>query len=102
MPDIDAAELNSRINNSEKLMIIDVRDELEYHTFNIGGNNIPLGKLVSVLDDLGFSPEDEIIVVCKMGLRSNTAKHILQQNGYHNVKNLKGGLQAIQKLKYKQ
>lgn len=98
--DITAAELNERLNRDETIIILDVREELEFHTYNIGGQNIPLGKLPSVLEDMDWEKDDEIIVVCKMGLRSKTGKHILQQNGYQNVKNLEGGLIAIQKLKY--
>jgi len=98
--DITAAALVERLNKGEALNLLDVRDELEYHTYNIGSENIPLGKLPSVLDDLDWDKDEEIIVVCKMGMRSKTGKHILQQGGYKNVKNLEGGLTAIQKLKY--
>lgn len=96
--DITAATLLERIQQGETLNLLDVRDELEFHTYNIGGSNIPLGKLPSLLDDLEWDKSDEIIVVCKIGLRSKTGKHILQQNGYQNVKNLEGGLTAIQKI----
>ena len=99
--DITASDLNERITQGETLNILDVRDELEYHTYNIGGENIPLGKLPSVLDELDWDKDDEIIVICKMGLRSKTGKHILQQNGYQNVKNLEGGLTALQRLNSK-
>ncbi|EHQ30879.1 rhodanese-like domain-containing protein [Mucilaginibacter paludis] len=99
--DISATNLNDRINQGETLNLLDVRDEMEYHTYNIGGQNIPLGKLPSELDELEWNKSEEIIVVCKMGLRSKTGKHILQQNGYLNVKNLEGGLLALQKLNNK-
>jgi len=96
--DITADELLQRLNAGEPLYLLDVREELEYHTFNIGGLNIPLGKLATHLDDLEWNKEEEIIVMCKIGMRSNTGKLILQQNGYTNVKNLKGGLIALQRL----
>jgi len=99
--DITATILKQRIDDGETLNLLDVRDELEYHTYNIGGENIPLGKLPSHLDDLDWDKDEEIIVICKMGLRSKTGKHILQQSGYQNVKNLEGGLTAIQKLNSK-
>jgi rhodanese-related sulfurtransferase len=99
--DINAATLLQRIKEGEDLNLLDVRDELEYHTYNIGGSNIPLGRLPRMLDDLDWDKTDEIIVICKIGLRSHTAKHLLEQNGYHNVKNLYGGLTAIQKLNTK-
>jgi len=96
--DITAAQLSARLKNDETPYILDVREELEYHTFNIGGVNVPLGKLPGALEDLELGTADEIIVVCKMGLRSKTGKIILQQQGYTNVKNLEGGLIALQKL----
>lgn len=99
--DITAATLLQRMQQGENIILLDVRDELEYHTYNIGGINIPLGKLPSELEDLEWDKNDEIIVFCKIGMRSKTAKHILEQNGYQNVKNLEGGLTAIQKLNIK-
>jgi rhodanese-related sulfurtransferase len=99
--DISAAALNDRIKQGEALNLLDVRDELEYHTYNIGGLNIPLGKLPADIDELDWNKNDEIIVICKMGLRSKTGKLILSQNGYQNVKNLEGGLMALQKLNNK-
>ena len=96
---INATELLSRLNNGEQLNLIDVRGAMEFHTYNIGGNNIPLPKLEQGINDLHYNKTDEIIVICKVGLRSKTAQTILQQNGYQNVKNLAGGLVAIQKIK---
>jgi adenylyltransferase/sulfurtransferase len=96
---INAADLFIRINNGEPLNLIDVREAMEYHTYNIGGQNIPLSKLEQSTNALDYNKTDEIIVICKIGLRSQTAQTILQQNGYQNVKNLAGGLIALQKLK---
>ncbi len=96
---INAAELLERLNSGEALNLIDVREAMEYHTYNIGGNNIPLSALAGKMDNLGYNKTDELIVICKVGLRSQTAQTLLLQNGYQNVKNLKGGLVAIQKLK---
>ena len=99
MDQIDAPSLLTRIQNGEELNLIDVREEIEYHTYNIGGKNIPLSALSAHLSDLNYNKTDEIIVICKVGLRSQTAQNILQQHGYQNVKNLTGGLISVQKLK---
>jgi len=96
--DITADELLQRLNAGEILHLLDVREELEYYTFNIGGLNLPLGKLATNLDDLQWDKDEEIIIMCKIGMRSNTGKLILQQHGYTNVKNLKGGLIAFKRL----
>jgi rhodanese-related sulfurtransferase len=95
---INAADLLARLNNGEQLNLIDVRETIEYHTYNIGGHNIPLSKLEQSINELGYNKTDELIVMCKVGLRSETAQTILQQNGYQDVKNLTGGLIALQKL----
>lgn len=97
---ISALKLNVRLKSGETLQILDVRDELEFHTFNIGGSNIPLCKLTELVNELAWDKEKEIIVVCKVGLRSKTGKLIMGNMGYKNVKNLEGGLIAIQKLNY--
>ena len=95
---IDANSLLTRLRNGEELNLLDVREEIEYHTYNIGGKNLPLSALTENLSNLNYNKTDEIIVICKVGLRSQTAQNILQQHGYQNVKNLTGGLIAVQKL----
>jgi rhodanese-related sulfurtransferase len=97
MIDIDAREVYVRLQNGEHLNLLDVRGEMEYHTFNIGGKNIPLPHLQESIDDLEWNKNDEIIVICKVGLRSSTAKSILELKGYKNIRNLAGGLIAWQK-----
>jgi rhodanese-related sulfurtransferase len=98
MKDIDAKELFVRLQNGEHLNLLDVRGQIEYHTFNMGGKNIPLPYLQENLDDLEWNTDDEIIVICKVGLRSATAKSILELKGYKNIRNLTGGLIAWQKI----
>ena len=97
-PDIKAAELLERLNNNEGLYILDVREPIEFHTYNIGGVNIPVGQLAGRLDELQWDEHDEIILICKAGIRSRTAQSILQQNSYTNTRNLTGGLTALQRL----
>src|ERR1700710_769435 len=101
MKPIEAYELLSRLNKGEKLNLLDVREEIEYHTYNIGGENIPLSKFKENIDQIFYNKSDEIIVICMVGLRSETAAEILIENGYRQVRNLKGGLMSLQKLKRK-
>jgi rhodanese-related sulfurtransferase len=95
---INAGELINRLKNGEAMNLLDVRDVIEYSTYNIGGKNVPLSKLPGYMSELGYNKTDEIIVICKVGLRSETACTLLNQNGYENVRNLSGGLIAIQKI----
>ena len=101
MTDINAEEIFVRLQNGEHLNLLDVRGEMEYQTFNIGGKNIPLPRLLENLNELDWNKDEEIIVICKVGLRSTTAKSILEMNGYKNIRNLSGGLIAFQKNQQK-
>lgn len=98
MSDLSAQELKSLIDSNNTPYILDVRERLEYFSYNIGGTLIPLGTLPDRLEELPEDLEQEIIVVCQKGLRSRTAQKILQQAGYTNVKNLKGGLSAFHRI----
>ncbi len=98
MSPISATEFMNRLKNGEPVNLLDVREEIEYATYNIGGKNIPLSVLPHSINQLAYNKTDEIIVICKIGLRSETARLLLNQNGYQNARNLSGGLIAIQKL----
>lgn len=99
MKQISAEELKNRIENGEKLNIIDVREPAEYAEYNIGGKLIPLGKIASMqIDELEDLKDQELILHCKGGSRSSQACLILEQVGFTNVANLTGGVMAFQKL----
>jgi adenylyltransferase/sulfurtransferase len=100
MEAIDAKELTERLQNGEELNLLDVREELEYLTFNIGGKNLPVSRLLTALNELSYNKNDEVIVICTVGKRSETACNLLTENGYKNVRNLAGGLIALQKIKH--
>jgi rhodanese-related sulfurtransferase len=51
---ITVDELKRRLDLDESLQIIDVREQLEFHTFNIGGENIPLAKLLAEVNELDY------------------------------------------------
>jgi len=98
--EIDAVELLNRINKGEKLNLLDVREALEFHSFNIGGSNVPLKGLSEQAESTWHDKGDEIIVICSAGLRSVTAAILLAEKGYTRVRNLTGGLLALRKLQH--
>ncbi len=100
--EIDAQELSTRLENKdESLLILDVRETIEFHTYNIGGTNIPVAQLDQALERSNWNKSNEIIVICQAGIRSETACNILQQHGFEHARNLKGGLLALQRLRSK-
>src|SRR5687768_6351092 len=87
----DVKELKRKIDAKEDFFLLDVREPNEYQIGKIPGSTlIPLGE---VPQRVGEIPRDkEIVVHCKMGGRSAKAAAYLRQQGYSNVKNLKGGI----------
>ncbi len=87
----DVNELKRKIDAKEDFFLLDVREPNEFQIGRIPGSTlIPLGEVPQRVSEI---PRDkEIVVHCKMGGRSAKAAAFLRQQGYKNVKNLKGGI----------
>ena len=91
--DITAQELAERLAHGDKLRLIDVREPLEVEISHLEGSDlIPLDQLPSRLSELESS--QEIVLICRAGIRSVRALGVLIKAGFRNVKNLKGGINA--------
>lgn len=100
LTDISAEEFNKRVIIPLSFHIIDVREVIEFQTFNLGGRNMPLGTLMKNIEELTGLEEKELVVICQHGLRSETASELLRNQGFKNVRNLVGGILALRKLNY--
>ena len=100
LTDISAKEFNLRNIVPIPFHIIDVREVIEFQTFNLGGRNIPLGTLLKNNEELAGLEEQELVLICQHGLRSETARELLIKLGFKNVRNLTGGILALRKLNY--
>lgn len=97
MENISAEEVKQRIDKSETLNLVDVREPHEHDEFNIGGILLPLGDIRAMQTDAIEELKDqEVIVYCKSGNRSGQAAMLLETYGFQNVKNLTGGMMAWQ------
>ncbi|UOQ74880.1 rhodanese-like domain-containing protein [Hymenobacter cellulosilyticus] len=95
MNDITPEELKQRQAAGETPIILDVRETWENEEGRIeGSQNIPLGSLPEKIADLEELKDQEIIVHCKGGGRSASAKALLTQHGFSHVRNLLGGYSA--------
>ena len=78
--------------NTEQIILLDVRAEEEYRTEYIpGAINIPLPELENRIGELDMSKT--VIVYCKSGSRSGTASETLAQHGFI-VYNMLDGINA--------
>jgi adenylyltransferase/sulfurtransferase len=97
IPEISVQELKERLDRSENLLIVDVRNPNEYEIARINqAVLIPLSEIengpgvLKVKELLNGSP---LVVHCKMGGRSAKALQILREHGIEGL-NLKGGINA--------
>ncbi len=98
LDDITVQELKKRMDAGESIALIDVREIYEHQEFNIGGELVPLGKLMNTASSLDIPRDAEVVVYCRSGNRSDMGKHILLMNGYTKPRNLLGGMIAWQEM----
>ncbi len=90
--EIDASELSQWVNDpSQSVRVIDVRQMNEIATGTVPkAEPLPLHTLPARVHEL--SRDQKLVVVCRSGARSAPACMFLQQNGFSNVYNLRGGM----------
>ena len=85
-------KLKKKLNNGEDIFLLDVREGWEFSLAAIeGSKNFPLGEVVDRQQEFAF--EEEIVVICHYGERSEMAAQELAECGF-NVYNLTGGIDA--------
>jgi len=111
LPEISVQDLSQKLSTGDSFILMDVREphELQYaklpdevcgytHTVTF----VPMSKLAQeLLDGLPETVQDketEIVVMCHTGRRSGQVTAWLRQNGWTNVHNLTGGIDAYARL----
>lgn len=90
--DLSVQQLHQLAEQGEDFVLLDVRENYEFATDEMGGKLIPLNTLPTALSQL--NKDQRIIVHCRSGQRSKKAAKILQENGFEKVHNLLGGILA--------
>ena len=96
LPDTVDARAVAAVKDRDDVLVLDVREPSEYDQGHIPGVTlIPMGQ---VADRLSEIPKDKtVIVTCRSGNRSGQITDYLRQQGYTDVHNMQGGIQAWQK-----
>lgn len=92
--EIEANALAEWVSSQNKpLKIIDVREMSEIQGGTIpGAIPMPLATVPLRLNE--FEPNEEMVLICRSGARSAQACMFMQQQGFKNVYNLRGGMFA--------
>lgn len=102
MNQISPAGLKEKLDSNQPLQLIDVREQAEHETYNIGGRLIPLAEIINRKDSI--QKDIPVIFYCKMGIRSQIAiQRLHEKYGFTNLINLQGGIERwkreMQKVK---
>ncbi len=97
IPSITSQELWTQRNDGNKAdRLIDVREPWEFAGGHIpGAELIPMPQILS--KQIVLPTEETIILVCRTGRRTTQIVYALQQEGYHNLQNMVGGMVAWEK-----
>jgi rhodanese-related sulfurtransferase len=91
MKKINVEEFNEWRKNNKEHQLIDVRERHEYDTGNIGGLLIPLGELMSRMEEV--NADIPVVMQCRSGRRSAVAAELLKSRFPDiEVYNLEGGI----------
>lgn len=93
LPSITVQDLHAKITAGDDFQLIDVREPDEYAQAAISGSKlIPLASIPARIGEI--NPAKAVIIHCKAGGRSARAAQFLLDNGYTNVTNVTGGMDA--------
>lgn len=92
MKELSVQEFKKMLDGGTPHQHIDVRETFEYDQVNIKGELIPMSLVPMNLDKI--RKDVPVIVQCKSGGRSGQICRFLEQRGYDNVYNLRGGILA--------
>ena len=74
-------------------VLLDVREPWEYQTCRIEGSTLaPMNTIPARAQEL--DPDTETVVICHHGARSFQVAVFLERNGFSNLYNLQGGVNA--------
>lgn len=99
--EISVAEAGKLKQEDASVVFMDVREQIEYQRARIDHPNlhlVPITMLasrgISALPDQVLDKSKKIVVFCHHGLRSSQVVAWLEQQGWQNVLNMSGGIDA--------
>jgi len=91
--EITPQELKARLDENDRPVLVDVRDDWETKLCRLpDAVHIPMEEFELRTEEL--NPADDIVVYCHHGVRSAAVADYLRQLGFTRVRNLSGGLDA--------
>ncbi|OGA68066.1 MAG: sulfurtransferase [Betaproteobacteria bacterium RIFCSPLOWO2_12_FULL_65_14] len=95
MQQITAAQLAAWLADAgrEKPLLLDVREPWEYQAARIEGSQlVPMREVPARVEEI--DPDKEVVAICHHGGRSMQVAIFLERQGFKQVHNLMGGIDA--------
>ncbi len=90
---LTAIERQKKTQETEGLLLLDVREPFEYQHANINGSVLmPMNQIQQRLNEL--NPEQQTVVICHHGIRSQQVAEFLEYSGFTRLYNLTGGIES--------
>jgi len=98
--EISVEQLKSKLDEPFNGLLLDVREPWEYSAAHIdAARHIPMGDIPEFMPELKAMDDDqELLIICKSGGRSGRVMDYLVDQGFTNVYNVTGGMDAWSKL----
>lgn len=95
IPEISVTEAKRRLDGTQPPRLIDVREADEYEVARIAGAELlPLSQWPALATDKLTDPAQPLLIHCHHGGRSGRATEFLLRNGFTDVTNIAGGIEA--------
>lgn len=101
LPEITVTELSEKLKSGEEFILLDVREPHELDLAKVSDRRLeitPMSRLArestQALSDSAQSQDAAIYVICHHGNRSAQVTAWLAQQGWKNVFNVRGGIDA--------
>jgi rhodanese-related sulfurtransferase len=93
--EITPKEVKRRLDSGEALLLLDVREPLEYATSSLSSAElIPMNTVPGRLREIErFAGNRLVVVYCHHGTRSLSVVHWLREQGVENCQSMEGGIE---------
>lgn len=97
LPQLTPEELLAKMEQGEKLRVVDVRSPVEWSQGHIAGAlPLPLPELTARTRELLGENGEPLALICGSGYRSTLAASLLERSGFRHLHNVTGGMTAWQ------
>lgn len=92
--EISPEQVKTKLDRRDPFTLLDVREPWEFETAKIAGAKLmPMGEVPSRVHQ-ELDPDEYVVVICHHGVRSMNITVWLRQQGFENVRSMRGGIDA--------